>query len=50
MALAPPPPPPPGPLVLLGQGAEARLFACAFLGAPCVLKERLGKRYRQLAL
>ena len=49
MALAPPPTTP-GPLVLLGQGAEARLFACAFLGAPCVLKERLAKRYRQPAL
>ena len=35
---------------LLGQGAEARLFACAFLGAPCVLKERFAKAYRQPAL
>jgi tRNA A-37 threonylcarbamoyl transferase component Bud32 len=47
MALAPPSP---GSLVLLGQGAEARLFARAFLGAPCVLKERLAERYRQPAL
>jgi TP53 regulating kinase-like protein len=34
-------------LSLLGQGAEARLFACLFLGAPCVLKERFAKAYRQ---
>eukprot|EP00382_Lankesteria_abbotti_P000132 CAMPEP_0113844144 /NCGR_PEP_ID=MMETSP0372-20130328/89_1 /TAXON_ID=340204 /ORGANISM="Lankesteria abbotti" /LENGTH=373 /DNA_ID=CAMNT_0000813145 /DNA_START=39 /DNA_END=1160 /DNA_ORIENTATION=- /assembly_acc=CAM_ASM_000359 len=36
--------------VLICQGAEARIYACQFLGRPAILKERFAKSYRHPVL
>ncbi|KAK9705364.1 hypothetical protein RND81_07G051200 [Saponaria officinalis] len=37
-------------LVLLKQGAEARVFESAFVGRRCIIKERFSKKYRHPSL
>ncbi|XP_074311046.1 uncharacterized protein LOC141646937 isoform X2 [Silene latifolia] len=37
-------------LVLLKQGAEARVFESAFVGRRCIIKERFSKKYRHPTL
>lgn len=37
-------------LQLIKQGAEARLFACSYLGKPTIIKERFKKNYRHADL
>ncbi|KAI3980932.1 hypothetical protein MKX01_025497 [Papaver californicum] len=39
-----------GPLVLLKQGAEARVFESTFMGRRSVVKERFSKKYRHPSL
>lgn len=37
-------------LVLVSQGAEARMYECIVLGRVCVMKERFSKSYRHVDL
>lgn len=39
-----------GSLVLLKQGAEARVFESTFVGRRCIIKERFSKKYRHPTL
>ncbi|GAA0175769.1 non-receptor serine/threonine protein kinase [Lithospermum erythrorhizon] len=39
-----------GSLVLIKQGAEARIFESTFLGRKCIVKERFSKKYRHPSL
>lgn len=35
---------------LIKQGAEAKIYACTFLGKPTIIKERFKKSYRHPSL
>ncbi|GAB4851392.1 hypothetical protein Ancab_030795 [Ancistrocladus abbreviatus] len=37
-------------LILLKQGAEARIFTSTFVGRKCIIKERFSKKYRHPSL
>ncbi|PKI47175.1 hypothetical protein CRG98_032446, partial [Punica granatum] len=39
-----------GSLILLKQGAEARVFESNFVGRRCIIKERFSKKYRHPSL